>query len=86
MEHDLKLWPRFFEQVHNGTRPFDLRRTDDRAFSVGDIVRFQEWDPTTQRYTGRELRRSIIAIHAPHERAGEDFPLRGDFCVLGLRQ
>jgi hypothetical protein len=56
--HDLKTWPGPFAALLDGSKTFEFRR-DDRGFSVGDDLLLREWDPTTESYTGREMRRRI---------------------------
>ena len=88
MNHDLKTWPPFFEDVLTGAKTFELRR-DDRGYTVGDVVTLREWAPADPRgaaergpgdYTGRTLTRSIgyIVRDAPH------FGLAPGFAILGL--
>lgn len=43
--HYLKTWPRFFQDVKAGRKPFEIRK-NDRDFRVGDILMLSEWDPT----------------------------------------
>lgn len=68
MEHELKLWPQFFNRTASGEKPFEFR-INDRGFQKGDTVLLKEWQPeeTTaqpgkkilQGYTGREMRFEI---------------------------
>jgi uncharacterized protein YqfB (UPF0267 family) len=53
MIHNLKTWPEYFEQVVIGTKTFEIRKNDDRTFSVGDILKLEEFDPVKQMYTSR---------------------------------
>ena len=78
MNHDLKTWPPFFDDVLTGAKTFELRR-DDRGYAVGDVVTLREWAPDAD-YTGRTLTRSIgyIVRDAPH------FGLAPGFAILGL--
>lgn len=85
-EHELKSWPEFFEPLVAGLRTFDLRRSDDRTFSPGDTIRFREFDPRTQRYTGRECRGEITYVtSASHPCALSGEGLDGNFCILAVR-
>lgn len=52
MMHELKCWPRYFEPVSNGSKPFEIR-LNDRGYQVGDTLLLREWDPDSERYTGR---------------------------------
>lgn len=56
--HHLKAWRETFEPILSGDRTFDLR-LDDRAFKVGHLIEFQEWDPIAKRYTGRKITKTI---------------------------
>jgi len=49
-----KIWPKYFELVKSGEKKFELRLAD---FSIkeGDILRLEEWNPKTKKYTGRRL-------------------------------
>lgn len=51
--HDLKTWPQFFSAVMEERKTFEIRRSHDRTFAVGDALRLREWDPATEEYTGR---------------------------------
>ncbi len=42
--HYLKTWPKFFQDVKMGRKPFEIRK-NDRDFRVGDILALFEWDP-----------------------------------------
>lgn len=67
MEHELKCWPEYFEQVVTGRKPFEIRK-NDRDFRVGDTLWLREWvlpdDPTCQDayYTGLDCRRTVTYI------------------------
>lgn len=43
MIHTLKIDPPYFEAVANGSKPFELRREDDKTFAVGDFLRLREY-------------------------------------------
>jgi len=61
VEHDLKIWPEYFEAVDLGWKSFEIRR-NDRGFRVNDILLLREWNPTTKDYTGRTLRRQVTYV------------------------
>lgn len=60
--HELKCWPEFFEEILAGRKRHDLRRCDDRRFTVGDVLRLQEFDPHSQSYTGRDCWVKVLYI------------------------
>lgn len=83
--HRLKCWPEFFEPIRNGLKTHDLRRADDRAFSVGDRMLLEEYDPESRTYTGRTVVVRITYI------TSADLPcalsreaLHSDFCILSI--
>ncbi|MES0334785.1 MAG: DUF3850 domain-containing protein [Candidatus Magnetobacterium sp. LHC-1] len=61
MNHGLKTWPEYFEKVITDEKRFEIRK-NDRDFKVGDKLILIEFDPVTQKYTGRETERTIIYI------------------------
>lgn len=50
-EHELKVWPLFFEAIADGRKTFELRDNTDRWFHEGDRLILNEWDPDAERYT-----------------------------------
>lgn len=56
--HTLKTWPRFFRAVVSGEKKFEIRK-NDRDFQVNDLLQLLEWDPETEKYTGRECIRRV---------------------------
>ena len=56
-----KCWPEFFEKVFSGEKKFEVRLADFEC-SVGDLILLKEYDPKTQRYTGRKLIRKVTYI------------------------
>lgn len=88
--HDLKTWPRWFEDVAARRKEFEVR-PDDRGIEPGDWLLLHEWDPTdsgTPRvyeprgYTGRKLIRRVTYVL--RGRDAMDVGLHAGFCVLGL--
>jgi len=56
-EHHLKILPKYFGAVENGTKNFEVR-FNDRDFEVGDILYLEEFD-TSNAYTGLYIRAKI---------------------------
>ena len=54
--HEYKTWPEPFTAMRAGAKTADWRR-DDRypTPEVGDLLRFREWDPVTEEYSGVEI-------------------------------
>jgi Domain of unknown function (DUF3850) len=84
-EHRLKCWPQFFEPIKAGNKTHDLRRSDDRAFQVGDRLLLEEYDPAKDSYTGRKLAVRVTYV------TSSDLPcalskdaLHPDFCILSI--
>ncbi|MCL6548898.1 MAG: DUF3850 domain-containing protein [Alicyclobacillus sp.] len=59
--HELKCWPEYFEPLLKGEKTVELRR-DDRGFQVGDMLFLREYDPVSERYTGRTCTRIITHV------------------------
>lgn len=78
-EHELKIWPEFFNAVLDGSKKFEIRK-NDRNFKVGDKIVLKEWDPKKESYTGRSLAKWISFI-VP----GGNFGLEKDFCVMSIK-
>lgn len=97
VEHELKCWPPFFEDVTTGRKPFEVRHLD-RDYRPGDTLRLREFYPAPPdsppefggAYTGRECRRRITYIlrsEVPKTRAGSPPPqmaVMPGYGVLGI--
>ena len=75
--HELKILPRWFEDVQSGRKNFEIRR-NDRDFKIGDYLLLKEWE--RGKYTGREITRKIQYIYLGDGTYG----LSDDYCILGL--
>lgn len=71
MEHELKIWPQWYNRVLDGSKTFEIRK-NDREFQYGDTVLLREWNPdpinatskAPQGYTGsKDLRFKIGYVH-----------------------
>ena len=68
MIHKKKVWPEYFDLILSGKKTFELRLADWEC-KEGDIIVLREWDPTTKKYTGRELEKEVTYV-----RKTKDFP------------
>lgn len=53
-----KIWPEYFELVESGKKKFELRVADFKI-KEGDTLILEEWDPKTQKYTERKLKKKV---------------------------
>ena len=75
-EHELKVWPEFFEALVDGRKTFEWRR-DDRDYQVGDVLYLREWSEA-KGYSGRSIRRSVSYVLSGH------FGVPLEYVVLAL--
>jgi hypothetical protein len=80
MQHNLKTWPEYFDAVAIGAKTFEVRK-HDRDYVVGDWLRLMEYDPETERFTGREAMRRVTYILSGHLL---HIGIRRGYCVMGL--
>lgn len=62
ISHTLKVWPEYFQSYWDGTRTHSIRKFSDRVFVEGDEVRFVEYVPDGDRFTGRWVMATITHI------------------------
>jgi len=81
MIHELKILPQYFRHVVDMTKPFEVRREDDRTFQVGDELLLKEFvtkgyyeETDEEHYTGEICHRVITY----------KLKLADDLVVLGL--
>lgn len=85
MIHQLKSWPEFFQAIVERRKRHELRRSDDRNFSVGDILCLQEYDNERQRYTGREIDVRVTYItSSDYPCALSEGAMIQQFCILSV--
>jgi hypothetical protein len=85
IEHKVKSWPQFFEATLSGAKTHEVRRLTDRDYRVGDRLLLQEYDPTTETYSGRELVVRITSMtSAESPCALSEECLHPDFCILSI--
>lgn len=56
-----RAWPDYFQKVLDGVKNFDLRINDFEC-KEGDVLLLKEWDPATQKYTGREIKKTVKIV------------------------
>jgi len=56
-----RVWPRFFEDLLEGKKNFDVRLNNFDVV-VGDIIVFKEWDEYKKKYTGRKVEKKVCYI------------------------
>jgi len=78
--HELKTWPNAFDAVEAGTKHHEVRK-NDRRFIQGDMLRLREWDPSTEKYTGRE--RTVRVSYVSY---GGAWGLPEDLCVMSIER
>lgn len=78
--HALKAWPVVFDALLTRAKTFDVRR-DDRGFSVGDVLRLREWDPTGSAYTGR-----VMTAMVTYTLPGGQFGIEAGYVCMSIRR
>lgn len=76
MIHQLKLSSKYFDDVQNGTKTFEVRK-NDRGFNVGDILILKEV-VENDKYTGRTIKVKVTYFFSL-------FGLASGYCVLGVK-
>jgi hypothetical protein len=86
MIHELKSWVGLFEPIMKGEKTHDFRVLD-RDFQVGDSLRLREYEPTTKKYTGREVTVDVTYItSAKHQQcAFSPYALHPGMGVLSIK-
>lgn len=71
--HNLKIKPKYFKEVFNGNKTFEVRK-NDRNFKVGDIIVLHEYDDG---YTTESITKTITYILADKEYIKEGYVILG---------
>lgn len=58
-EHDIKIWKKYFNDVSDGTKPFEVR-FNDRDYKVGDILNI--WAVDSSFFTGRVCSKIVTYV------------------------
>lgn len=76
--HILKVWPAGYSRIAEGAMTSQVRK-HDRAFELGDRIRFYEWNPETNRFSGHTVLVEITDVN---------FSCKGlhrKYCVLSVK-
>lgn len=76
IKHSLKILPKYFNEVNEGRKTFELRK-DDRNFKVGDRFILREYKDGN--YTGRTFIGRISYIL----RECSEYGLQDGYCIFG---
>lgn len=83
IDHELKVWPEYFDAIRNGEKLFEIRK-DDRGFQRNDILLLREFSPGYDEYTGREVTARVSYCLYGSEAAGFAFGIRPGFVAMSL--
>ena len=61
MRIEKKIWPKFFHEILNGDKTFEVRLADFEC-NPGDVLVLREWDPKTKKYTGRVIEKKVTYV------------------------
>lgn len=78
--HDLKLHKRWFYDVANGIKTFEIRK-DDRDYKVGDSLILREWDENIGYSSFAVLADVTYIIRREDFSAG----INEGYCVMGIK-
>jgi len=61
MEIKKKTWPKYFQEILEGKKKFEVRLAD---FNIkeGDTLILEEYEPKTKSYTGRVIKKKVTFI------------------------
>lgn len=71
----LKCWPENWDAIIRGEKTAEVRSTEDRTFSIGDVLELQRWNPVRQENDG-----GILGIQVTHV-----CNFAGDASIVGVR-
>lgn len=67
-----KVWPKYFEKILSGKKNYELRLADFEV-KPGDILILKEWNPKNEKYTGREVKKTVTYVGIFKEKDLHDF-------------
>ena len=85
MTHMVKSWPHQFIAVKAGMKVAELRK-NDRDYVVGDHMVLNEYDPTTEKYSGRTVEVEIThKLDKNNVCAVSKMALSDDYAILSVK-
>ena len=78
LRHELKTWPAPFQAILDNIKRYEIRK-NDRNFQLGDELFLREYDPQTQRYSGRE-----ITVEVTYMTKGGQWGIPEGICVMSI--
>jgi hypothetical protein len=87
MQHNVKSWSMFFQDISSGIRTSDIR-LNDRRYAVGDTMLLREWNPVKGEYTGRVeiVEITYLQCNKSNPCAISNDALRDDYVVLSIKK
>lgn len=76
MVHRVKIYPKYFEQIRDGTKTYEIRY-NDRDYRAGDTLALLEFDGS--HYTGRTLCVDVVDVFS------SDQFLKHGFVCMSIR-
>ncbi len=61
MKIERKILQKPFEKILSGNKTFEIRLANWEC-KPGDILALKEWNPETEKYTGREIEKTVTYI------------------------
>lgn len=80
MEHKLKIIPKYFKEIVDGNKNFEVRK-NDRNYKIGDTLILKEYDPIKKNFTGNYAKTTVMYILKD-----KDFPIgiKEGYCIMGI--
>jgi len=56
-----KVWPEYFKDIKSGKKTYELRLADWKC-KTEDVLILEEWDPKTEKYTGKKIEKKVTYV------------------------
>jgi hypothetical protein len=81
MQHYLKCWSMYLNEIQLGRKTFEIRSTKDRIFQAGDTLLLAAYNPVRQQYeSAMPYEVEVLAVY--HELPG----LQPGHCLMSIRE